>query len=231
MERICALLLETSLPFDAPLSERAIAETIGLGRMPVREALRELAREGIVSIEPGRGTYLRRLRAREATELLEVRLAVEGMAARLAAHKGFVGELPDVVAALSELGRRRLTAGRIREAEAVGDRMHWQIVQGAGNETLNALYRGLRLRIAISLRLVQRREVSRIQETVGEHLAIAKAVLARSPEAAASAIHEHLTRGHALTMANIALVEASAAPVIDLPVGGALARRRGRPRG
>jgi len=100
MERICALFVGGAVPFDAPLSERAIAETVGLGRMPVREALRELAGEGIVSVEPGRGTYLRQLDAVDVTELLEVRLAIEGMGARLAAEKGFVGDLPGIVLAV-----------------------------------------------------------------------------------------------------------------------------------
>ena len=229
MERICSLLLDGSAPFDVPLSERAIADAIGLGRMPVREALRDLAREGILAVEPGRGTYLRQLSAREATELLEVRLAIEGMAARLAAEKGFVGELPDVATALRALAKRRLTGERVREAEVVGDRVHWQVVQGAGNETLTSLYAGLRLRIAISLRLVQRREVERIQETVGEHLAIARAILARSPDAAAAAVHAHLSRGHALTMAKLA--QGAGAPVAasDAKGGLPLARRRGRP--
>lgn len=229
MERICSLFLDGAAPFGSPLSERAIADAIGLGRMPVREALRDLAREGIVSVEPGRGTYLRRLSAREATELLEVRLAIEGMAARLAAEKGFVGELPQVVAVLQALGKGRWTGHRIREAEAVGDRVHWLIVEGAGNEILNSLYAGLRLRIAISLRLVQRREEERIRETVGEHLAIAEAVLSRSAEAAAAALQAHLGRGHALTMANFARDQPVPAAHQMASLGPVLARRRGRP--
>jgi DNA-binding GntR family transcriptional regulator len=228
MERICSLFLDGAVPFDTPLSERAIAETIRLGRMPVREALRDLAREGIVSVEPGRGTYLRRLGADETTELLEVRIAIEGMAARLAAEKGFVGELPRVVAALRALAKRPLTGKRLREAEAVGDRVHWLIVEGAGNEILNSLYAGLRLRIAISLRLVQQREEARIRETIAEHLAIAEAVLARSPEEAASALQTHLGRGHALTMANLARIQPELMATKDLSAGAPLARRRGR---
>jgi len=228
MERICSLLLDGAVPFDVPLSERAIADTVGLGRMPVREALRDLAREGILSVQAGRGTYLRQLDPQDATELLQVRLALEGMAARLAAEAGFVGELPQVVAALQSLGKGRLAGERIRQAEASGDQVHWLIVQGAGNETLSSLYRGLRLRIAISLRLVQRREVSRIKETIGEHLAIAQAVLSRSPEAAAEAVLAHLTRGHAFTMANFA-VPGAARGAGSVPASDStLARRRGR---
>lgn len=228
MERICSLLLDGAVPFDVPLSERAIADTVGLGRMPVREALRDLAREGILSVQAGRGTYLRQLDPQEATELLQVRLALEGMAARLAAQASFVGELPEVVAALQGLDKGRLAGERVRQAEAFGDRVHWLVVQGAGNETLSSLYRGLRLRIAISLRLVQRREVSRIKETVGEHLAIAQAVLSRSPQAAADAVLAHLTRGHEFTMANFSTSCAARGAGSDTALDSTLARRRGR---
>jgi DNA-binding GntR family transcriptional regulator len=228
MERICGLFLDDAVPFDTPLSERAIAEAIGLGRMPVREALRDLAREGIVAVEPGRGTYLRRLSERETTELLQVRLAVEGMAARLAAESGFVGALPRVVSELRRLAKGRLTGKRLRQAESVGDRVHWLIVEGAGNQILNGLYASLRLRIAISLRLVQRREEARIRETIAEHLAIAEAVLARSPEDAAAALQVHLGRGHALTMANLARAQPEKAKAQELSSSPPLARRRGR---
>jgi DNA-binding GntR family transcriptional regulator len=230
MERICSLLLDgAAVPFDAPLSERALAEAIAIGRMPVREALRDLAREGIVSVEPGRGTFLRRLDAAEVTELLEVRLAIEGMAARLAAEKGFVGELPQIVAALRGLTKRPFAGKRIREAEAIGDRVHGTIVKGAGNKILNTLYAGLRLRIGISLRLVQRREVDRIRETVDEHLAIAEAVLARSADLAVQSLHDHLRRGHAITMANFA--QSCPAPTVAkvAALRPVLAHRRGRP--
>jgi DNA-binding GntR family transcriptional regulator len=228
MERICALLVSGSIPFETPLSERAIAEAVGMGRMPVREALRELAVEGIVSVQPGRGTFLVRLEAADITELLEVRLAIEGMGARLAAAKGYVGELGRIVAALRELGRRPLSGKRIAEAEEIGDRVHLELVRGADNAILDRLYAGLRLRIRISLRLVQRRAVDRIEETIAEHLAIAEAVLARKGEAAVRALNRHLRRGHAVTTANLGQVAATPGRPGSAPA--ALARPRGRRR-
>jgi DNA-binding GntR family transcriptional regulator len=180
-------------------------------------------------VEPGRGTFLHRLNAREVTELFEVRVAIEGMAARLAAEKAFVGELPELASALRALGKRRLAGARIREAEAIGDRLHWQLVRGAGNETLNALYRTLRMRIAVSLRLVQRREVKRIEETVAEHLAIVSAVLRRSPDEASAAVYRHLARGHALTIANFGVPDQPGDATSPQVVTAGLARRRGRP--
>jgi DNA-binding GntR family transcriptional regulator len=229
MERICSLLVDGAVPFDVPLSERALAEAIAIGRMPVREALHDLAREGIVSVEPGRGTFLRRLDAPEVAELLEVRLAIEGMAARLAVEKGFVGDLPKIVAELRALTKRPFKGKRIQAAEAIGDRVHRAIVQGAGNEILNNLYAGLQLRIGISLRLVQVRAVDRIRETVDEHLAITEAILARSADLAVRSLHDHLRRGHAITMANVAQSRPTPTAAEVAALKPALARRRGRP--
>jgi DNA-binding GntR family transcriptional regulator len=229
MERICSLLLDGAVPFDVPLSERAIADAIAIGRMPVREALRDLAHDGVVSVEPGRGTFLRRLDIAEVTELLEVRLAIEGMAARLAARKGFVGELPQIAQDLRALTRRPFTGKRVRDAEEIGDRVHRTVIEGAGNEILNNLYAGLRLRIGISLRLVQLRKVDRIRETVDEHLAVVEAILARSADRAIRALHDHLRRGHAITLANYAQRHPAPAAAKVAALKPALARRRGRP--
>jgi len=229
MERICALFVTGTVPFDTPLSERAIAEAVDVGRMPVREALRELAGEGIVSVEAGRGTFLKRLDVDDITQLLEVRLAIEGMGARLSAEKGYVGELPHVVASLRALASKPLAGKRVAEAEVIGDRVHWSIVHGAGNAILDQLYAGLRLRIRISLRLVQRRGVDRIRETIGEHLAIAEAVLSRSPDAAVKALTKHLRSGHANTVANLEKSAQSAGRGAAGVPPPALARRRGRP--
>jgi DNA-binding GntR family transcriptional regulator len=140
-----------------------------------------------------------------------------------------MGELPAIVAALRVLASKPLVGKRVAEAEAVGDRVHWAIVEGAGNAILDRLYAGLRLRIRISLRLVQRRGNDRIRETIGEHLAIAEAVLARAPDAAVKALTRHLRRGHANTTANLARPVPVARPAPDAPKRPAVARRRGRP--
>jgi DNA-binding GntR family transcriptional regulator len=227
MQRICSLLVDTSIPFDAPLSERAIADAIGIGRMPVREALRDLAREGVVTVEPGRGTFLRRLDPSQVTELLEVRLALECAGARLAAEKRYVGDLPNIVAGLKSLRKGAFVGDRIGFAEAIGDRVHDSIIDGAANDTLSSIYAGLRLRIGISLRLVQRRDVKRIRETVDEHLAIAEAILRGSAGAAVKALQAHLRRGHAITMSNLTGKSAPRSKSsLSTP---AMARPRGRP--
>jgi DNA-binding GntR family transcriptional regulator len=151
------------------------------------------------------------------------------MGARLAAEKGFVGELPQLVAALRALARGPLAGARVVEAEEIGDRVHRAVVQGAGNAILDRLYAGLRLRIRISLRLVQHREIDRIRETISEHLVIAEAVLARSGDAAVKALTKHLRRGHAITTANLERRKPAPPAAKGAASEPAMARRRGRP--
>jgi DNA-binding GntR family transcriptional regulator len=66
------------------LKPEHIAETMGLSRMPVREALRQLDSEGLVTIHPNRGASVTLLTADDILEFFEMRAALEGVAVRLA---------------------------------------------------------------------------------------------------------------------------------------------------
>jgi DNA-binding GntR family transcriptional regulator len=199
-ERLSALFMGAGLDFDTPLSERRLAEAVGLGRMPVREALRDLARDGVVTVEAARGTFIRRIDLREIEELYEVRLALEGLAARLAAERGFVGALPELARSLRALRSESTEPHFLSTADALGDDLHWAVAVGAESRTLLEIYAGIRQRIRISLRLVQRRERSRILEALDEHVAIAEAILAQDSRSAMRVMREHLRRGHVATL-------------------------------
>lgn len=67
------------------LQEDRLAEELGISRTPIREALSRLAQEGLVEIIPRRGTYVVEFSLFDIVHLLEIREALEGMAARLAA--------------------------------------------------------------------------------------------------------------------------------------------------
>ena len=85
-----------------------IAEELGISRMPVREALRQLDAEGLVTIRPNRGAIVTVLTAVDVRELFEIRAALEGMAGRLAAP--YLTE--DV---LDDLEYRRVRMDRVRD--------------------------------------------------------------------------------------------------------------------
>src|SRR5262245_30234220 len=82
------LIMGGGVDVAEPLSERKLAEALEIGRTPMREAMRDLARDGILEVRPARGTYVRSLSAEDVREIYEVRQGLEGLAASLAAQKG-----------------------------------------------------------------------------------------------------------------------------------------------
>lgn len=115
-EAVCAELrsriLSGALAPGQRLVEEALAATFGVSRNPVREALRVLAAEGLVEVLPRRGATVSLLTAEEAQELFDLRLAVEGVAARIAARK----RNPDGLRRLEEV---------LAQARASTRRMTW----------------------------------------------------------------------------------------------------------
>ena len=77
--------LGTLKPGERLLTED-IAQRIGMSRMPVREALRRLGAEGLVTVRPNRGAVVRGLSAKEVDEVFDMRAALEGLAASRAAR-------------------------------------------------------------------------------------------------------------------------------------------------
>src|ERR1044072_1469456 len=85
--RIREMIVTLELPPGSLLSERELMERLRLGRTPVREALRALARERLVEVYPRRGMFVSSVDVRDLAGLSEVRSTLEPRAARLAAER------------------------------------------------------------------------------------------------------------------------------------------------
>ena len=75
------------IPPGTRMMEVELADDMGVSRTPIREAIRKLEKEGLVSIEPRRGAYASDVSIKDMVDVLEVREFLEGMAAGLAAKK------------------------------------------------------------------------------------------------------------------------------------------------
>nr|WP_245727980.1 GntR family transcriptional regulator [Streptomyces vietnamensis] len=122
----------------ARLRERELSETLGVSRIPVREALVRLAAEGLVVLSPRRGASVRRLTLRDVDELFDLRLSLEVFAARRAAEiaaRG--GEHPALQRIMdqAEEATRRDSADDIAAANTA---FHAEIVTMTGNRLLQA---------------------------------------------------------------------------------------------
>ncbi|MEE0182286.1 MAG: GntR family transcriptional regulator, partial [Anaerovoracaceae bacterium] len=67
------------------MMEVELADDMGVSRTPIREAIRQLEKEGLVTIEPRRGAYASQISVKDMVDILEVRQNLEGLAAFFAA--------------------------------------------------------------------------------------------------------------------------------------------------
>ena len=82
-EKIKEMILDGAFSKESPLVERQLCDMIGISRTPIREALRELANDGLVEVIDGKGVYVKKIGFRDMIEIFEMREALEGMAVRL----------------------------------------------------------------------------------------------------------------------------------------------------
>ncbi|MEM8552928.1 MAG: GntR family transcriptional regulator [Pseudomonadota bacterium] len=197
---IVGLMVSGELLPDSPVSERSLAERLNLGRTPVREALHDLRRDGLIGIEPTRGSHVRRLGLDDLREIFEVRYALEALAAAMAATRGPTARLCELHNAFSDFSGDTLDDDEAAYYRRIGHELHSEIVAAARNTLLSRQYEQVRLMIEISLSLTRDQEASRVRSTISEHLAISSAILARDPVAAQTAMQAHLREGHLTRM-------------------------------
>ncbi len=174
---------------------QGLAGDFGMSLTPVREALRELAAQGLVEHTPNRGTVVAQYTLERAEEVYRLRLALEPLAARLAAEHADEADLRRVTEALDALDAA-LADGRTDRIPALNARLHRDINLAAHSprllEFIEQLWNGVPFQ-AISL--AHRQERSALQ-----HHAIVAAVREGRAEDAARAIEEHITEAAAETL-------------------------------
>lgn len=183
------LILSGRLGADSILSERSLAERLSVSRVPVREAIMALEREGLLIVVPRSGVHIRRMTIEEVRELYEVRQAIEGMAASLCAARGRRGEMREVRRRLQALARAKvLDHAAIQHESALFHRALFDLCE---NKQLQDIYRETEPKISLNLRLTAIHATGRIEQALAEHIAIASEIEAGHSETA-----EHLTRVH-----------------------------------
>jgi DNA-binding GntR family transcriptional regulator len=170
------------------LTEESLADDFGVSRIPVREALRVLASEGFVRAQPYYGTFVAELTARQANDLLEVRGALEPLAARLAAQRCGAEDLAAMKQVLRQ-GQRAGKAGRYQDLSGLNGRFHELLAGASGNSSLAALISQLRDKIDWVYSMEVRR---RARDSWREHAEIVEAIETGDPDRAASVVADHI---------------------------------------
>jgi DNA-binding GntR family transcriptional regulator len=180
-------IVTLSLPPGAVIDETALQEELQLGRTPIREALKRLSLEKLVTIVPRRGMFVTDIGITDLKHLYEVRTEMEAMAARLAARRGTAAHWQRMEAALRQVPAQSDPSALI----AIDGACHEIMYEATGNafliDTLNTLY-------ALSLRLwyFVLADITDMNDTVMEHQVILEALRAGEEERAAALIRRHI---------------------------------------
>ena len=185
-----AIMKEEFLPNER-LIEMDLAQSLGAGRAVIRTALARLEQEGLVQRERYRGARVRLISETEAVEILEVRAALESLAARYAALNARP-EDNDVLLTLLAEQRLRIDEGDLLGASEVNARLHQTLLHMAHHATANRLLDMLKpqnVRFQYRTILVP----GRSERSHQEHSAIVEAVVNHDPDGAEAAMRLHLS--------------------------------------
>ena len=192
-ERLREQIFSHELAPGSWLDEQSLALAFGISRTPMREAIKVLATEGLVTTKMNKGAYVTEVDRQDLEQIFTVLSLLEGQAAKDTAIKASEEQLTR----LDDLHHRLEKAAADRDLEQffeINVRFHEMIQEIAGNPWMNGVIDDLRK----VLKLQRRDSLSRsgrLLSSLVEHREILQAILKRDPLAAEAAMRQHLARG------------------------------------
>lgn len=189
LDNLRQAILERKLAPGQRLIERELVELTGVSRTSIREALRELAAEGLVTTIPNKGTVVAEVTVEEARQLYQVRSALEGLAGRLFVENATNAQRRALANALRAV--ERAAAKGSPAMLAAKDKFYDVLFEGGGNEALRSIAGTLHARVNL-LRSLSLSVPGRSAESLAELAEIVAAVQAGDADAAAKACSHHV---------------------------------------
>lgn len=198
-DRIREGVVSGRFPPGHRLVERELCELTGVSRTSVREALRELESEGLVTVLPNRGPIVSIVGIETAEAIYQVRTMLEGLAARLFTRRATDVQIKTLEKAVTALDRvyRDYSAGAFLAAKAEFYRI---LLEGAGNEVAATMLRAIHTRVSL-LRATSLSDPQRAQASMAEIRALLAAIKARDEEAAWRTCVEHIENAAEIALA------------------------------
>ncbi len=175
------------------LDEQNLAKQFGISRTPMREAIKVLASEGLITIKMRRGAYVTEIARKDLEQIFTILSLLEGEAAREAAAKASEEELNQ----LDYWHHRLEKAAADRDIEQffeINGKFHELIREIAGNRWMNGVIEDLRKVLKLHRR-DSLTSTGRLQNSLIEHRAILNALLKRDQAAAENIMRKHMAQG------------------------------------
>jgi len=189
-ERLRQLIFTHQLPPGTRIDEQALAVHYGISRTPLREALKVLAAEGLVTLRPRRGCTVTEISDRDLDEILPLMAMLEGRCALDATRRAQPPDLAKLEAIHRQLERFAENRQLERFFEA-NQEFHLHIQDIAGNRWLRQVIQDLRKVLKLT-RLLSLSVDGRLEQSLTEHRAILAAIKAGDAAAAQTAMHDHI---------------------------------------
>lgn len=172
------------------LLEVKLADQLGVSRTPIREAVRKLELEGLVTMTPRRGVTVSGITKKHLNDVLEIRLALEVLAVELACERMTDEQLK----AMKEYQKQFKEQKDSTDACALSDideKFHQQIYDATNNPRLVQMLANLREQM-YRYRLVYMKEMDKRSKLITEHNRIIKAIETHDAQLGRTAISEHI---------------------------------------
>ena len=173
------------------IDELKIAEEFGISRTPLREALKVLAAEGLVTMKVRRGAYVTEMSEKDLRDVYHLLSLLESDAAGVVAERATPEQLAALAALHAEL---EAAAGEREQFFAVNERFHMLLLELADNRWRSQMVADLRKVMKLN-RHNSLFKQGRIEDSLNEHRAILAAMVARDAQKTVKAMQAHFAQG------------------------------------
>ena len=173
------------------IDEVKLAQEYGISRTPLREALKVLAAEGLVTMKVRRGAYVTEVSDRDLAEVYHLLALLESDAAAVVAGQASDAELKELQALHAEL---EAAVGNRDQFFVINERFHMRLLELANNRWRNQMVADLRKVMKLN-RHNSLLKSGRIQESLAEHRAVMEAIAKRDAKAAMLRMRQHFENG------------------------------------
>ena len=186
-DRIRNQIIAGELKPGSRLVETELATRFGTSRGPIREALRELEREGIIITTQRRGTIVGSMTKQDLEEVYSVREALELLALREASRKADDATLQAIKVHLDRIDQA-IASGDTTEVIKADLEFHRAILRAAQNSRLTAAWEQLSSPIALLVRIAMSMDIGFVRGEGGHHQQVWQALVERNPDRAGSVL-------------------------------------------
>jgi DNA-binding GntR family transcriptional regulator len=185
-------ILTGKYPVGSALTEQTISQDCGVSRTPARAALQRLEQEGLVKLVPNKGAIVVGISTHDLIDIYQMRMRVEGLAARLAASR--LTEADKVrLSENVELAEFYIARGDAQKLRDLDSNFHEILYNASGSRMIEQTLTDLHHKIGV-WRAKSLNDPVRVRESVAEHRAILDALFAGDSELADTLVSQHVER-------------------------------------